>query len=219
MRFAYDDACIEAYQIELSLNATGPRDYCEAIMHTATGTKRYTSSRRTTLVLVGFLLVTLLVPILAVFVEDNFTRFSEELARNPTAFALGGVFLLLFLTIMIAAVRANHLMLITCCPEACRYRLPQVTTWDFFRRPFALRTGKISYSIITGVEKRRELIKWGLTCTAVCLIVRDQPLQTFVRGGVGDHQWVESFARDIAARANVSLVNRGIVRSMWVDWR
>ena len=76
-----------------------------------------------------------------------------------------------------------------------------MAAWDFFRRLFALRTGEIAYSMIRSVEKRREAIKWGQTCIAVCLIVRDQPLRTFVRGGVGDHQWLEAFARDIASRA------------------
>src|SRR5262245_180750 len=93
---------------------------------------------------------------------------------------------------MIAAVRANYLMVITCGEQACSYRLPQVTAWDFFRRPFALRSGEIPYPMIIGVEKRREAIKWGQTCTAVCLIIRDEPLRTFVRGAVGDHQWVEA---------------------------
>jgi hypothetical protein len=103
---------------------------------------------------------------------------------------------------MAAAMRANYLMVITCDPQVCRYRLPHVTAWDFFRRPFALRTGEIAYSMIRGVETRREAINWGHTCSAVCLIVRDQPLRTFVRGAVGDHQWVEAIARDIASRAH-----------------
>jgi hypothetical protein len=189
-------------------------------MQTPNATTKYTSGRCTNLVLVGFLLLTLLVPILAVLVEDNFTRFSEELARNPSAFALGGVFWLLFLTMMIAAVRASYLTEIECTPEVCRFRLPHVNAWDFFRRPFALRTGEIPYSMISGVEKRRErLRKWGLTCSAVCLIIRGQPLRTFVRGGVGDHAWIEAIARDVAARAHVSLVDRGTAPSMWAPWR
>jgi hypothetical protein len=130
-------------------------------------------------------------------------RVSEQFARgNWLAFALGGVFWLIFLTMMIAAVRANYLMVIACGPKVCRYRLPHVSAWDFLRRPFALRTGEISYSMIEGVEKRRETIRRGRSnCSAVCLAVRDQPLRTFVRSGVSDHEWVEAFARDIAARA------------------
>jgi hypothetical protein len=185
-----------------------------------TSITRYTSSRRTSLVLAAALLFTLVAPFLVLIDEDGVRRFSEEFARNRLGFVLGGVFWLVFLAIMIAGVRLNYLMVITCGPEACRYRLPHASTWDFFRRPFALRTGEIPYSMISGVEKRREsLRKWGLTCSAVCLIVRDQPLRTFVRGGVGDHQWVEAFARDIAARAHVPLVDRGTAPSMWAPWR
>jgi hypothetical protein len=180
----------------------------------------YTSSRRTTLVLLGFLLFTLVVPFLPLIDEGGALRYSEEFARNPAGFVACGIFWLVFSTIMVAAARANYLMVITCGPQGCRYRLPQTTTWDFFRRPFALRTGEIPYSSITGVEKRREkLRKWGLTCSAVCLIVRDQPLRTFVRGGVEDHHWVEAFARDIAARAHVSVVDRGTAPSIWEPWR
>jgi hypothetical protein len=188
-------------------------------MDAATGNTRYTSSRRTTVVLAAALLLTFVAPFLLLIDEDGIRRVSEEFARNRLAFALGGAFWLVFLTIMIAAVRANYLMVITCCPQACRYRLPHVTAWDFCRRPFALRSGEIPYSMIIGVEKRREAIKWGQTCSAVCLIVRDQPLRTFVRGGVGDHGWVEAFARDVAARAHVSLIDRGTVPSMFAPWR
>jgi hypothetical protein len=185
-----------------------------------TGTTRYTSSRRTTVVLAAVLLFTLVAPFLVLIDEDGVRRISEEFARNRLGFAAGGIFWLVLLTIIIAGVRANYLMVITCGPEACRYRLPHVSTEDFFRRPFALRTGEIPYSMISGVEKRREkLRKRGLTCSAVCLIIRDQPLRTFVRGGVGDHQWVETFARDIAARAHVPLVDRGTAPSMWAPWR
>jgi hypothetical protein len=186
----------------------------------ATGATRYTSSRRTTVVLAAVLLLTLVAPFLVLIDEDGVRHVSQEFARNRLGFAAGGVFWLVFLTIVIAGVRANYLMVITCGPQACRYRLPpHVTVWDFFRRPFALCTGEIPYSMIRAVEKRREAIKWGQTCTAVRLIVRDQPLPMFVRGGVGDHQWVEAFARDIAARAGVSLVDRGTVPSMWAPWR
>jgi len=182
-------------------------------------TTRYRSSRRTTLVLAGFLLFALAVPFLILIDEDGPARIRAELARDRFVFVASVVFWLVFAAIMIAAVRASHLMAIECGPEVCRYRLPQATTWDFFRRPFALRTGEIPYSMIIGVEKRRELIKWGQTCTAVCLVVRDRPLHTFVRGGVRDDQWVEEFARDIAARAHVSLVDRGTASAMWVPWR
>jgi hypothetical protein len=182
-------------------------------------TTTYTSSRHTTLVLAGFLLLTLVAPFLVLFDEDGLRRISAEFARNRLAFALGGVFWLVFLTVMIAGVRTNYLMVISCGPEACRYRLPHVSMWEFVARPFALRSGEIPYSMIIGVERRREAVRWGQTCCAVCLIVRDQPLRTFVRGGVGDHQWVETFARDIAARAHVSLVDRGTVPSVFTPWR
>jgi hypothetical protein len=188
-------------------------------MHKATDITRYRSGRRTTLILLAFVLFTFLVPIFALIEEDGLRHMSEEFARNRLAFALGVLFWLMFLTIMIAAARANYLLVITCDPRACSYRLPHVSAWDFFRRPFALRTGEIPYSMITGVATRREAIKWRQSCSAVCLIFRDQPLRTFVRGGVGDHQWVEAFARDIAARAHVPLVDRGTVPSMWVPWR
>lgn len=184
------------------------------------GTTRYTSSRRTTLVLVGFLLLTLLVPSFALIDEDNVRRTSDLFARdNWLALALGSAFWLLFLAMMIAGVRATYLMVIECGSELCRYRLPHVNAWDFLRRPFALRTGEMPYSMIAGVEKRRETIRWGATCSAVCLAIRDQPLRTFVRSGVGDHEWVDAFARDIAARAHVSLVDRGTVSSMFAPWR
>jgi hypothetical protein len=49
-------------------------------MHTVAGTTRYTSSRRTTLVLVGFLLLTLLVPSFALIDEDNVRRTSDLFA-------------------------------------------------------------------------------------------------------------------------------------------
>jgi hypothetical protein len=194
-------------------------DVCEPIMHEGTNITKYTSGRRATLVLLGFLLFTLLVPIFALIEEDGVRRMSEQFARNRLVFSVGVAFWLVFSTIMAAAMRANYLIVITCGPQVCRYRLPHVTAWDFFRRPFALRTGEIAYSMIRGVETRREAIKWGRTCSAVCLIVRDQPLRTFVRGAVGDHQWVEAFARDIASRANATLVDRGTVSSMFTPWR
>jgi hypothetical protein len=188
-------------------------------MDAATATTTYTSSRRTTRVLAAVLLFTLVVPLLVLIDEDGPRRISEEFARYPKRSALAGAFWSLFLTIVIAGVRANYLMTITCDLQACRYRLPHITAWEFFRRPFALRSGKIPYAMISGVEKRREGIKWGQTCSAVCLIVDDQPVRTFVRGGVGDHEWVEDFARDISARARVILVDRGTVSSMWAPWR
>jgi hypothetical protein len=189
-------------------------------MDAAIDTTTYTSSRRTTVVLGAALLFTLVAPFLVLIDADGVRRMSDEFARNWLGVVLGGVFWLVFSTIMIAAVRANHLIVFTCGPQAFTYRLqPHVTAWDFFRRPFALRTGEILYSMISGVEKRREAIKWGLTCTAVCLIVRDQPLPMFVRGGVGDHQWAEALARDIASRAHVSLVDRGKVQSISTPWR
>src|SRR5438046_2022256 len=131
--------------MRVDLNAAGPRDgrmSCEATVHPATGTTRYTSTRRTTVVLTASLLLTLVAPFLILIDEDGARRISEEFARNRLAFALGGVFWLVFLTIMVAAVRANYLSVITCGPEVCRYRLPHVTVWEFFTRPFALRTGE-----------------------------------------------------------------------------
>jgi hypothetical protein len=142
-------------------------------MDPAVGTTTYTSSRRTTLVLAAALLFTLAVPLLPFIDEDGARRISEDFARHPLAFVLGTGFWLAFAAIMIAAFRANYLMLITCGPQSCRYRLPHVKAWDFFRRPFALRTGEIPYSMISGVEKRREkLRKWGQTCLRfACLLV------------------------------------------------
>jgi hypothetical protein len=182
-------------------------------------TTKYTSSRRTSLIMAVATLFTLAVPFLVLLDEDGASRYSEQFARSPVGSIAGGIFWLVFSAIMVAAPRANGLMQITCGPKACTYKLPQVTAWDFFKQPFALRAGEIPYSLISGVEKRREkLRKWGLTCSAVCLMVRDQPPRTFVRGGVGDHQWVEAFARDIAARANVALVDRGTASSIWAPW-
>jgi hypothetical protein len=164
------------------------------------------------------LLLTLALPLI-ILIDGNRARISDELARGTwLTIVAAAAFWLLLLTLMRAAVRAAYLMHITCGSETCSYRLPHVDLWEFIVRPFALCTGELSYSMIAGVEKRREAIRWGQACFAVRLIVAGQPPSTFVRAGVGDHQWVEAFARDIAARAQVSLVDRGLVRSMFAPW-
>jgi hypothetical protein len=121
----------------------------------------------------------------------------------------GSAFGLLMAVISYAgAWRMKH-SIITMGPDSFTYALAPKT---FLRNPFSMNTGTVRYDAIKGVETRQEWIKakgvkgWYST---VFIALDGAPRETFARSGVADRAWVDDFARDVAARANVPLVDRG----------
>ena len=94
-------------------------------------------------------------------------------------------------------------------PQSFTYALAPNTFW---RNPFSMNSGTVRYDAIKGVETRQEWIKGkGVKAwyTSVYLVRDGVARETFARSGVGDRAWIEAFAKDVANRAGVALVERG----------
>jgi hypothetical protein len=127
------------------------------------------------------------------------------------ALALGGTFCAAMIGLVAVSLRAAASSFIACGPDALTYRLPLLPGLERLRRPLAMRSGRIAYASIQAVHQRWEG-RGSLRRFAVCLQT-DGPRHTFARGLTRYDGWLEAFARDVAERANVELMDRG-----WVQW-
>jgi hypothetical protein len=129
--------------------------------------------------------------------------------QHPLGLVLGSAFSWLMALVAYGGARRMKHSMITMGPQSFTYALPPSSLW---RNPFSMNSGTVRYDAIKSVEIRQEWLKAkGIKAwyTSVFVDHDGAPRETLARSSAGDHTWVNDFARDVAARANVALIDRG----------
>jgi hypothetical protein len=108
-----------------------------------------------------------------------------------------------------SALSAALRSFIACGEEAVRFQVEPQSAWQVILLPFKLYRGAIPYNAIRRVETRQKFVDGRYRRTVISVIFTDNRRVTIAGSSVGDHDWVQNAAREIAVRADVPKIDFG----------
>ena len=110
---------------------------------------------------------------------------------------------------LVSALSAALRSFVVCGDQSVRYQTRPQSAWQVILLPFKLDRGAIAYDVMRRVETRHKIIDGRYGCTVVSVMLTGNVRVTVAGSSVGDHDWVQHAAREIAARAGVPKVDLG----------